>query len=241
MPSEPIDVTKQYTFDFVTTLYGELDHLVVDDWIHIGGDEVSLDCWNRSSSVQTWMIDHNMTHVVQLYNYFEQFLFQTVSRMHKRSIVWQEIFDSGMELPSSTIVDVWKSWNMTAREKASLRYDVLVSACWYLDYWQNDWWDFYHCDIRDFNGTEAQKSHIVGGHASMWGERVDETNFMPQVWPRTCATAEKLWTGNLSSATHSSHERLERHRCRMVQLGFAASPISPGTCETAHSPQSSVL
>ena len=71
----------------------------------------------------------------------------------------------------------------------------------------------------------------------MWGERVDASNFMSRVWPRTSAMAERLWTGNtgsLEDATgvveQSAENRLDKFRCRMLQQGYAAGPIRPGVC-----------
>jgi Glycosyl hydrolase family 20, catalytic domain len=96
---------------------------------------------------------------------------------------------------------------------------------------------------------------VLGGHASMWGEMVDETNFMSRVWPRAAVTAEKLWTGSagnmsLSSSSSSSStssaeanypQRLEKFRCYMTFHGIAASPpFGPGTCEVHQSASASV-
>jgi hexosaminidase len=220
--------------DFVLNLYSEVGRLQWDDWIHAGGDEVSLDCWKASAHVHQWLKAHNLTSEVDLLDYFEDALLSfVIMRLHKRPIVWQELFESGLRLPPETIVDVWQNWNDNpVREKATKSHSILVSSCWYLDHLDEDWKSFYECNPRGFNGTERQKARVEGGHASMWGERVDEENFMPRVWPRASATAEKLWTGASSSAAASAAERLVKFRCLMVQRGVAASPIQPGSCAT---------
>jgi hexosaminidase len=231
-----LDVTEPAVTAFVHALYDELAGLVQSNMIHIGGDEVSLDCWKQSSKIKDWLQRHNMTNEEQLLAAFEMDLLKyTVNKLKKRPIVWQEVFDAGIQLPDDTIVDVWKEWDMTALSAASNKYDVIVSACWYLDHLDKDWYSFYRCDPRAFNGTIHQKRHILGGHASMWGERVDETNFMSRVWPRASAVAEKLWTGNVTAAEQSAAERLDRFRCFMVQRDFDASPIGPGSCARRYS------
>lgn len=232
--TEPLNAASPTVLDFVFNLYTELGtSLQVDDWIHVGGDEVNLDCWTKSPEVRQWLNDHNMTRAVELLDYFESQLLDFVTRtLHKKPIVWQELFDSGLNLPSETVVDVWQNWNdIPVRERATLKHDILLSSCWYLDHLDEDWNSFYKCDPRAFNGTEQQKVRVVGGHASMWGERVDENNFMSRVWPRASATAEKLWTGTNENATATSTERLDRFRCLMLQRGISASPIQPGSCE----------
>jgi hexosaminidase len=230
---EPFDVTEPAVYRFLYILYDEIASVWPDQWIHIGGDEVSLECWKNSTKIQTWMKDHNMTHELQLLAYFEKDLMDFVTGVLKRRpIAWQELFDSNVSLSKETVVDVWKSWDLNARNKATEQsFQVIISACWYLDHLDEDWWSFYSCDPRDFNGTSVQKEMVIGGHASMWGERVDETDFLPRVWPRASATAEKLWTGNVSSAALTAQERLEKFRCSMCQQGFPASPIAPGRCE----------
>ena len=32
------------------------------------------------------------------------------------------------------------------------------------------------------SGTDDQNSHVVGGHACVWGELVDSSNFMARMW-----------------------------------------------------------
>jgi hexosaminidase len=207
----------------------------MDNMIHIGGDEVSLDCWKASPKVQAYMRLQNVTDEAELWIDFEQFLLNyTIHQLHKQPILWQDVLDTAnrtVYLPDETIIDVWKEWLPESRPIATVCHKVLYSACWYLDHLDQDWESFYRCDPRDFNGTLQQKDNVIGGHASMWGERVDETNFMSRVWPRAAVTAEKLWTGHSTKAFLSAYKRLERFRCFLLEQGMAASPIGPGSCQ----------
>lgn len=232
-PSEPLNVTNPQVFDFVTALYKEVVSLWDDPLIHIGGDEVDVHCWNASEQIHAWMEEHHVKDVVDLQSYFELKLIDFVlTELRKRPIVWQELFDLGFALPNETIIDVWKqeSYRSTLLNATRTGYQAILSACWYLDHLEQDWNRLYHCDPRDFNGTDVQKTRVIGGHASMWGEMVDETIFEPRVWPRTSAVAEKLWTGNQTNATLTRFERLHAFRCKMVQQGIRASPVQPGSC-----------
>jgi hexosaminidase len=187
-----------------------------------------------------------MTKAIEVLQYFEMNLIQyVVNSTQKRSIVWQDLFDMGVEgIPSTVIFDVWKIWTMegSVYNATAANYDVLFSACWYLDYLNEDWWSFYTCNPRNIpNLTTDQQSHILGGHSSMWGERVDSTDFYERVWPRSSATAEVLWSGSPKNITtglalDDVQARLERFRCYMLQqFNVPISPIAPGHCE-AHGP-----
>lgn len=183
-----------------------------------------------------------MTKTVEVLQYFEMNLLQYVLNVSKkRPIVWQDLFDMGVTgIPSNVIFDVWKEWIMEESlcKTTAANYDILFSACWYLDHLNEDWWRFYTCNPRNMaNLTSAQQSHILGGHTSMWGESVDSTNFYERVWPRSSATAEVLWSGssNVIPAELSFDRiqlRLDRFRCYMLeQFNLPISPISPGHCQ----------
>jgi hexosaminidase len=185
-----------------------------------------------------------MTREVELLQYFElDLLDRVVHTYRKRPIVWQDVFDSGLQgIPDTTILDIWKDWIMdeSLYNATIANYDVVFSACWYLDHLNEDWWSFYTCNPREItNMTSNQQSHILGGHTSMWGENVDSTNFFERVWPRSSATAEVLWSGRTKNVTISFNEvqaRLERFRCYMLQqFDIPVSPIAPDHCQS-HGP-----
>eukprot|EP00934_Nitzschia_sp_Nitz4_P004712 Nitzschia sp. Nitz4//scaffold13_size275219//168172//169779//NITZ4_000887-RA/size275219-processed-gene-0.163-mRNA-1//-1//CDS//3329536053//4702//frame0 len=228
-PSSPVDPTNPEIYSFVKEVYTGLDKLFPDEMVHLGGDEVNFDCWAKSSKISGWMKEHGMNTTVELYEYFETKLLRIVDTFDKTPIVWQEVFNLNLSITPDTIVDVWKSdFDRGTIENATERgFRVILSGCWYLDHLKKGWEDYYECDPRNFTGATEL---MIGGHASMWGEHVDASNFVSRVWPRASAAAERLWTGNVSSAKQSIATRIHQFRCRMVQRGVAASPTGPGFC-----------
>jgi hypothetical protein len=78
--------------------------------------------------------------------------------------------------------------------------------------------------------VDAQYELVLEGHASMWGEHVDGSNFMSRVWSRRAsAMAERLWTGTAREDTIS--DRMDDFRCHMVRRGIDAGSIGPGVCD----------
>jgi hexosaminidase len=232
----PLDPTLPGVYQFVENLYKEITTLFPDPFIHVGGDEVNLGCWQNSRNIQTWAKAHGAMTNNQLLNYFESILTDIVAANDKIPIAWQELLNEGVDLPPGTIIDVWKGFDTKTIENATKRsYPVILSGCWYLDHLTDNWLTFYNCEPLNFNGTKAQKDLVMGGHASMWGERVDATNFMERVWPRASAVAERLWSGSAPKSFHdvcskTVEARLIRFRCFMVLRGVPAAPIDPGTC-----------
>lgn len=232
-PSEPMNPTVNETWHFVANIYKDLDAMFPDWFVHVGGDEVWMSeaCWLQDPSIAIWMKDHGMEETVELYEYFETKLLFIVDQFCKTPIVWQEVFDLNLTIPKNTVVDVWKGFDKYSIQNATNQgYRVILSGCWYLDHLKETWQSFYECDPLNF--TSSNKDLMIGGHASMWGEHCDASNFISRVWPRASSAAEKLWHGTSKSAASTIAERISNFRCRMVQMGFAAGPTGPGVCPT---------
>jgi len=166
--------------------------------------------------------------------YYETTLLQYMDTLGKDYIVWQDVFDNGLTLKPSTVVDVWKGdWQSELGNVTAAGYRSILSAPWYLNYinYGNVWVDYYQVEPLDFNGTTEQQDLVIGGEACLWGEFVDSTNFMPRMWPFVGAIGERLYspmdTTNLTSAAN----RLQVHTCRLIKRGINAQPPNgPSFC-----------
>ncbi|CAG9813344.1 unnamed protein product [Phaedon cochleariae] len=230
----PMDPSKVETYNLLAGLLGEVSETFPDQYIHLGGDEVDFDCWESNANISKFMKKENITDYKGLESYFVQRVINIVDALKAKSIVWEEVFENGVKLPTETIVQVWKGpWEQTMSEVTLSGKTAILSSCWYLDHLDSygDWQKFYNCEPYNFTGVDSQKKLVLGGEACMWAEVVNEFNVISRVWPRASAAAEKLWSAENVTDIKEATLRLEEHVCRMNRRGVGAQPPSgPGFC-----------
>uniref|UniRef100_A0A183IPN3 Beta-hexosaminidase A n=1 Tax=Soboliphyme baturini TaxID=241478 RepID=A0A183IPN3_9BILA len=223
----PIDPTNPVNYDFLLALVSEIRSVFPEEFFHLGGDEVSFDCWRSNPSVIEFMKQVGYgTDYSRLQNYYFQRLLDVIKAagLYDNFLVWQEVFDNNNTLSSDIFVHVWKGysnleWGRTLQSVTAKGLPAILSSCWYLNYirYGVDWQAFYDCDPHSFKGTDEQKKLVLGGEACMWGEYVDKTNVIPLLWPRASAVAERLWSSADVRDTTLAASRLDEHRCRMLR------------------------
>eukprot|EP00010_Vexillifera_abyssalis_P001441 CAMPEP_0201557060 /NCGR_PEP_ID=MMETSP0173_2-20130828/59379_1 /ASSEMBLY_ACC=CAM_ASM_000268 /TAXON_ID=218659 /ORGANISM="Vexillifera sp., Strain DIVA3 564/2" /LENGTH=351 /DNA_ID=CAMNT_0047969697 /DNA_START=535 /DNA_END=1586 /DNA_ORIENTATION=+ len=235
----PLDPSKNSTYQFLNDLYTELSKVFIDDYFHLGGDEVPFQCWLSNPDIQKFMSEQGWPswQSAKLEQYFEKRLITTVQNLGKHYIVWEEVWDNDVKLDQNTVVDVWKGWGQTWNERladvTADGYQVILSAPWYLNYisYGSDWHDYYTVEPTDFYGSDAQKALVVGGEGAMWAEYVDDTNSISRTWPRACAISERLWSPKTVNDVDEASRRIQTHQCRLISRGINAQPITgPGFC-----------
>ncbi|KAF9905099.1 hypothetical protein EC991_001985 [Linnemannia zychae] len=169
----------------------------------------------------------------------------------KRPIVWEEMaLEHNVRLPNSSIIQVWKDATNAKKVIAQGRPVILSSSeFWYLDCGAGGWligsdaqswckfasWQrIYSYALTDGMSEEEQKM-VYGGEICMWGEQTDSSNIHSNIWPRSAAAAEVLWSGTKDSKGHArplldAARRLSAVRERLVQMGVRAAPIFPSWC-----------
>ncbi|KAG0714978.1 Beta-hexosaminidase subunit alpha [Chionoecetes opilio] len=238
----PIDPTNDANYNFLKTLFEEVTTRFPDHYLHLGGDEVSFDCWKSNPNITTFMSQLNITgDYSKLEELYISKLIEIVGNLPTKNgyLVWQEVFDNGVNIADDTVVHIWKNGNTPLIFKEELKkvtaagYNTILSSCWYLNYisYGVDWHKYYQCDPHDFKGTEAQKRLVIGGEACMWGEYVDRTNLISRTWPRASVVAEKLWSNaTITLSTDQATPRLEEHRCRLLGRGYDVEPLWQSFC-----------
>ncbi|XP_017761829.1 PREDICTED: beta-hexosaminidase subunit beta-like [Eufriesea mexicana] len=229
----PMNPTNPKLYEFLRQLFAEIVQVFPDQYVHLGGDEVPFNCWMSNPSINAYMKTRNISNYAQLENEYIGKLLQITDSLQASTIVWQEVFENGVLMPNSTVIDVWTGlWAMKLKEATQAGHPVLLSACWYLDNIAGggDWKKFYRCDPLSFDGAQNVTHLMLGGEACMWGEYVDRNNVHSRIWPRASASAERLWS-NLKQDENKASQRLEEHACRMNRRGIPAQPPNgPGFC-----------
>ncbi|XP_046999531.1 beta-hexosaminidase subunit beta-like [Schistocerca americana] len=231
----PIDPTKNFTYEFLQTLFEEIVNVFPDEYFHLGGDEVGFECWESNQDILDFMSEHNITESKDLESYYIQKIVDIASNLNSKSIVWQEVFDNEVRLSADTVVHIWTGdRNEELDSVTAAGHYTLLSECWYLDHLSTggDWQKYYECEPLDFSPyNESQYDLVIGGEAAMWAEVVDESNVESRVWPRAAAVAERLWSPRSAVDTDDAASRIEEHYCRLRRRGINAQPPNgPGYC-----------
>lgn len=181
--------------------------------VHLGGDEVNSWCFDNDPEVKKVMNEKGFDSRA-MWKFFHQRVVDIILDITKEMypdrdltkdpnfrIYWQESFGTGCNMSNGGVVHAWmSSWDLVQATNAG--HYAVRSQGWYLDVNQpggdyanfvDSWMGFYA--VRADEGVAADKKHLaLGGGPCQWGEKVYDWNLDEQVWPRTLAVAEVLWS-----------------------------------------------
>ncbi|XP_077548175.1 beta-hexosaminidase subunit alpha-like [Haemaphysalis longicornis] len=134
----PMDPSQNTTFALLATLFAEVASVFPDQYIHLGGDEVDLDCWMSNPEIRTLLREISRRagfgHTgktsakaissaevrkilrgrgrkavfVHPGKIYATRLFRAIKNLRKTYVMWQEVFDNHITMPKDAVVQVWK-------------------------------------------------------------------------------------------------------------------------------------
>ena len=230
-----MDPTKESTYVFLDKFIGEMAALFPDHWFHIGGDEVNGHQWDQNPDIQAFMKAHGMTSNADLQAYFNSRVHDILTKYHKQMIGWDEVLRPGVS--PDIAIQSWRGQRSLA-EAARTGHLCILSSGYYLDSLRPA--STYYANDPDTgataNLTDADRAHILGGEACMWGEQIDEKSIMGRIWPRAAAIAERLWSPQSTTDVDSLAARIAQFDPRTItaEAPFHGTPAEiPGTLQAA--------
>jgi hexosaminidase len=200
-------------------------------YIHIGGDEVPKDNWQKCPRCQARIKQEGLKNEHELQSYFVRRIEKFINAQGRNLIGWSEIREGGLA-QNAVVMD----WIGGAVEAASAGHDVIMSPtgfC-YLDYYQSTNHATEPKAIGGYiplskvysfelipSGLDSQyQGHILGGQGNLWTEYVPNfkhAQFM--AFPRLCALAEVTWSAPAARNWEDFTRRLPAQFQRFDQLG----------------------
>ena len=208
-----LDPISAEVTEFVEGLLTEVVSLFPDQYLHVGGDEVSSEAW---PNVDVGVVQRTFTTWVA----------ELVRSLGRTAVVWDEAWHPG--LPAEVVTQVWRG-HRRLRAAAAAHQPVLFSTPYYLDLgydpshhhvdplcdeaeWNESrrrlhddpmmgtWGPIAEAMNTEFEGTDPAPSTVdpatvLGGEAAMWSELVPERNLSMRLWPTAAAVADVLWGG----------------------------------------------
>ena len=235
---------KDETFAFLQDVLTEVMGLFPGKYIHIGGDEVPKDNWQKCPRCQARLKEEGLKNEHELQSYFIRRIEKFINAQGRNLIGWSEIREGGLA-QNAAVMD----WIGGAVEAASAGHDVIMSPTGYcyFDYYQstNRATDpqaiggylplskVYSLEPIPAKLDPQYQFHILGAQGNLWTEYVPnfkQAQYM--IFPRLCALAEVTWSPRASRDWDGFIRRLPTQFQRFDQLGVNYRKGAPGQiCE----------
>ncbi len=234
-----LDPTREEVYAALESLFAEIAGVFPDDYVHVGGDEVSPGWWQRSEPIQAFIAAHNLRDERGLQNYFFQRVQQILASLGKQIIGWDEVLHQQMP---DCVVQNWRGSTTRDRALAAAR-PCIVSAPYYLDlhfpadiHYQFDpeapqqaWLRMEDALAEDrrlrhiapalgwthqwragaIELEQEASAKVLGGEACLWSELVDGPTLPMRLWSRLPAIAERFWSSAECRDSADLYRRLE--------------------------------
>lgn len=128
--SPTLNPANEDVYIFADKIFAELTSLFPFEYIHIGGDEVHPDEWNKNASIQKFMQDKKLSSPQDLQAYFNQRLVSILKKHQRKMIGWDEI--QHPQLPKDIVVQSWRGPDAVS-DAVSHGFRALLSTGYYLD------------------------------------------------------------------------------------------------------------
>lgn len=248
-PAGQLKLNSADVSSFLTTLLTDLltRSSPFSSHFHVGGDELNLEAYKLDDTVKSSSKDVIQPHLQRLMDH----VISHVESKDLTPVIWEDmLLEWDLKLPSSTIIQTWRSATSLANITAK-GFRALFGPCeeWYLDSGYggfidpdpenkdspikrpyHDWCSPYknwrqmltYDPLRDI--PEEQRHLVVGGECHLWGELTDSVNLDHMLWPRVSAAAEVLWKGR-GEVGEETTRRLAEMRERLVATGVRAGMV----------------
>ncbi|XP_016769498.1 probable beta-hexosaminidase fdl isoform X4 [Apis mellifera] len=251
---------NEHTYRILEGLYKELLELTgIRDVVHLGGDEVNLDCWAQYGNITAAMQAQNMTDHHAMWAEFETKMLHRLVKANrdetpKAVILWSSPLTKRPYIttyfdPKIHVIQSWGGSNWP--ETPDLLEDgfrVILSHVdtWYLDCGFGRWRETGEAACGEYRTWQTVYNHrpwrdypqqhwglVLGGEAAIWSEQTGDASLGPRLWPRASALAERLWSDtptNGYSTDENVYTRLAAHMELLTSRGLKTEAMWPQWC-----------
>jgi hexosaminidase len=186
---------REWTYEFVADVMKEVAALFPSPWIHIGGDEVQTQTWQKCYSCQVRRVRQGYADTDALRGYFTTRVADIVRGLGKVPIGWNETYG---DAPPYMVIQAWHGMYI-ANRAAESGHPVICSpnAESYFDYdhEKNSLGNTYAFDPCAETRWDAALPPPLGVECCLWTQDTRSPAEMHrQLFPRAAAFAEVAWS-----------------------------------------------
>lgn len=240
-----LNPSNENLYSVLKDLYQDIrDYIEKGEFVHLGGDEVFMQCWNATKEITDYMqmkgFKLDKDGFLQLWSEFQERALKawddSTGNRNDSVVLWSSELTSPTNiarfLPKERyIVQTWLPDNSDIpKQLISNGYRVIMSTknAWYFDH---GFWGItkYYNWKTVYQNKLPTDPLVLGGEACMWSEYCDEHSIEVKIWPRLNSVAERLWS-NPPDDTKTVESRFNRQRERLIAKGIPVDAVVPEYC-----------
>ena len=219
-------------FNFLQDVLSEVIELFPSKYIHIGGDEVPKDRWEKCPKCQQRIKDEGLKDEHALQSYFIQRIEKFLNSKGRQIIGWDEILEGGLA-PNAAVM----SWRGTEGgiAAAQQKHNVVMSPSTHC-YFNEPQGDLFQepapsgkslplAKVYEFEPVPAELSseqahYILGAQGNVWTEYMEtaaDVEYM--ALPRMSALAEVVWSDKKQRNLDDFLRRMSFQYLRLDEIG----------------------
>jgi len=222
--SSPACLGKETSYEFTKNILSEIADLFPSEYVHIGGDEVNIQSWEKCPLCQKSIKDNNLKNEHELQSFFNKDMEAFLNSKGKRLMGWDEIVEGGLSKDATMMW--WRNWAPKMRNiTADNGNDMIITPSfeYYFDA-MNEVTPFekvYNYEPVPDEFTENQTKYILGIQANLWSEMIPNFKRLQyQAFPRLLAMAETAWTSKDDKDFNDFQRRMKLQYNRLDALGI---------------------
>ena len=232
-------VGKEEVFRFIEDVLTEVMELFPSEYIHIGGDEASVNSWKKCPDCRQRMKEEHLKEVKALQGYFIGRVGKFLQSKGRKMIGWDEITEGNLPSGTGIMSPGGESGGIQAAREGH-RVIMTPGAFCYFDSYQADpatqpfaiggftpYLKVYSYDPVPSALRPEEARYIWGAQAKVWTEYIPtEAHVEYMLFPRLLSLAEVVWTPREKKNPEDFKRRVAAHLDRLKKQGVNVFTLS---------------
>jgi len=203
-----INMGREAAYAAIDTIVGEIASVFrASPFVHIGGDEASLEGLAADPDVRRYMAARGLADVDELYRHFLVRMNEIVKRHGKRTIVWEGFHREGrIEIPRDVLVMAWETVYQLPQDLLAGGYTIVNASWkplyvvnqrkWPVDYIYGTWnlyrWENWVPRMPSYTPIQLDSTpRVIGAMMCAWEQ--PQHMELPSLRRRLAAMSERTW------------------------------------------------
>jgi hexosaminidase len=248
-----LEILNPTTYEVVEKVYEELSGLFVDDFFHVGADEIQEGCYNFSTITTEWFAANTSRGYNDLAQHWVDNAVPIFKKpANRRLIMWEDIYlatPHAWTVPKDIIMQSWNLGLTNIKTLAQDGYDIIVSSAdfFYLDCGFGGWVgnDPRYDVMANPDPTATTNSFNYGGNGGSWcapyksWQRVYDYDFTANLTSAEAAhvigVTAPLWSEQVDDTVISS--KMWPRAAALAELSWSGNKNAAGEKRTTEMTQ----